>query len=600
MNAIDTFLPATAKAGRNPSEPHPVRPPEPAENAARADTSSFGQQLSQTSQTQKNTQQNPESEKTSPEPAALTTKQDAGTASTTPGSAAQATTQTPQTSQTAENAALKIEGQSGGVHSTAQQTAISDSDGSSQLQLLPAAGSESGEAGTAQPGGPRAAMSPVAPQPQIQQTDNDSGAGQNGVATPSQATSAPQESNAGAPQIAADNTATPVEDIATGSGAAIAGTQMSDDSTLPATEPAAPQQGPAATANNPTTDKPASDNPATMADKMAQASLPSAAEIDATVDNPTAPDARAATAPKADAMQPTGTVPGVNSGQNGQAGTAPGFAEAQIIQSENRLKADTGGNQTATPLPAAGNRAGATPSGAAGAAQSVAATDPAIPPSGTGANSMQALSANTATPDVAARLAATGGETSPSDSEIKSETAALRPNNLPSGETGSGLMQTADAGRTAAEAPPRAAPPPPPPSPPVRDISMQIARHVEAGANQFQMRLDPPELGRVDIRMQIAQDGKLTLIVAAERPETVDLLQRDARVLERSLHDAGLKTDSQSLNFSLKDSGKSFSGWRDDGDNDPAADSADDGWEIQAENSTTRRRFTDRAVNIQI
>ena len=40
-----------------------------------------------------------------------------------------------------------------------------------------------------------------------------------------------------------------------------------------------------------------------------------------------------------------------------------------------------------------------------------------------------------------------------------------------------------------------------------------------------------------------------------ERSETLDLLQRDARSLERALNDAGLKADSGSLEFNLRGDG---------------------------------------------
>jgi len=53
--------------------------------------------------------------------------------------------------------------------------------------------------------------------------------------------------------------------------------------------------------------------------------------------------------------------------------------------------------------------------------------------------------------------------------------------------------------------------------------------------------------------MEIARDGQLSATVLADRPETLELLQRDIRGLERALQDGGLKTDSQSFNFSLKD-----------------------------------------------
>jgi hypothetical protein len=41
------------------------------------------------------------------------------------------------------------------------------------------------------------------------------------------------------------------------------------------------------------------------------------------------------------------------------------------------------------------------------------------------------------------------------------------------------------------------------------------------------------------------------LRLVAERPETLDLLRRDAAHIERALQDAGLKTGDQALHFSL-------------------------------------------------
>ena len=41
----------------------------------------------------------------------------------------------------------------------------------------------------------------------------------------------------------------------------------------------------------------------------------------------------------------------------------------------------------------------------------------------------------------------------------------------------------------------------------------------------------------------------------ADRPETLDMLQRDARVLERALNDAGLRADSGGLSFNLRSDG---------------------------------------------
>jgi flagellar hook-length control protein FliK len=88
---------------------------------------------------------------------------------------------------------------------------------------------------------------------------------------------------------------------------------------------------------------------------------------------------------------------------------------------------------------------------------------------------------------------------------------------------------------------------------PVQLIAVNIAQYASQGINRFEMRLDPPELGRVDVKLEMRPDGKVTAHLTAERTETLDLLQRDARALERALNDTGLSADSDSLSFSLKD-----------------------------------------------
>ncbi len=86
-----------------------------------------------------------------------------------------------------------------------------------------------------------------------------------------------------------------------------------------------------------------------------------------------------------------------------------------------------------------------------------------------------------------------------------------------------------------------------------QDLAVHMARNLRAGTNRFDIRLDPPELGRIDIRMEINREGQVQATLLVERTDALDILRGDARLLERALHDAGLKTDSQSLTFSLSD-----------------------------------------------
>ena len=88
---------------------------------------------------------------------------------------------------------------------------------------------------------------------------------------------------------------------------------------------------------------------------------------------------------------------------------------------------------------------------------------------------------------------------------------------------------------------------------PLAALPVEIATQAKAGNNRFDIRLDPPELGRIDVRLDIDTKGNVTSRLMVERPETLDLLRRDAPQLERALQDAGLKTSDQSLQFSLRD-----------------------------------------------
>lgn len=96
-------------------------------------------------------------------------------------------------------------------------------------------------------------------------------------------------------------------------------------------------------------------------------------------------------------------------------------------------------------------------------------------------------------------------------------------------------------------------------------VAVNIGRNVAEGNERFTIMLRPDELGRIDIRLEIGKDGRVSALVAVDKPQTLELLQRDARGLERALQDAGLKADSDSLSFSLRDDGApSFADQRED------------------------------------
>jgi hypothetical protein len=87
----------------------------------------------------------------------------------------------------------------------------------------------------------------------------------------------------------------------------------------------------------------------------------------------------------------------------------------------------------------------------------------------------------------------------------------------------------------------------------IAGIPLEIAAQARSGKNRFEIRLDPPELGRIDVRLDVDRNGNVTSRLIVERADTLDLLRRDAPQLERALQDAGLKTSDNGMQFSLRD-----------------------------------------------
>ena len=102
------------------------------------------------------------------------------------------------------------------------------------------------------------------------------------------------------------------------------------------------------------------------------------------------------------------------------------------------------------------------------------------------------------------------------------------------------------------------------PTVPIAGLAVEIAGRAHAGKNNFEIRLDPPELGRIEVKLSVDRQGQVTSHLIADRQDTLDLLRRDSSGLERALQDAGLKTGGDGLQFSLRD--QSFNGGQ-NGDN---------------------------------
>ena len=93
---------------------------------------------------------------------------------------------------------------------------------------------------------------------------------------------------------------------------------------------------------------------------------------------------------------------------------------------------------------------------------------------------------------------------------------------------------------------------------PLAGIPIAIVARAEAGEKKFEIRLDPPDLGRIEVQLNVDSGGRATSHLIVDRADTLDLLRRDAPALERALQAAGLTTDEGALQFSLRD--QSFAG----------------------------------------
>jgi flagellar hook-length control protein FliK len=137
------------------------------------------------------------------------------------------------------------------------------------------------------------------------------------------------------------------------------------------------------------------------------------------------------------------------------------------------------------------------------------------------------------------------------------------------------------------DAPPRLSDPPPPPdpvgtrgraaagdAPPVvestrlpppvllavpdhrgRQVTARLAIGAAGGASSVRIELEPADLGRVEVALHLGDGGTAAASFTVDRPETLQLLQRDARTVTDMLAAAGFTVDPSSLGFSLRDGG---------------------------------------------
>lgn len=112
---------------------------------------------------------------------------------------------------------------------------------------------------------------------------------------------------------------------------------------------------------------------------------------------------------------------------------------------------------------------------------------------------------------------------------------------------------------------------------PPEQVAVRISQAISEGHNKITLQLYPEELGRIDVRLDIDRDNNTLVRVIAESRETYDVLRADKSNLERLLHESGLNTNNDGLQFSYQGNKEG------DGNNDAASgqQAADHGTESE-------------------
>jgi hypothetical protein len=97
----------------------------------------------------------------------------------------------------------------------------------------------------------------------------------------------------------------------------------------------------------------------------------------------------------------------------------------------------------------------------------------------------------------------------------------------------------------------------------VLQVYTRVVERFDGRAQRFEVSLQPAELGRVDVRIEVGADRKVHAVLAAHDSAALTDLMRGQRSLERALSDAGVDLAKDGLRFELSDNaGRGASGWR--------------------------------------
>jgi flagellar hook-length control protein FliK len=88
-----------------------------------------------------------------------------------------------------------------------------------------------------------------------------------------------------------------------------------------------------------------------------------------------------------------------------------------------------------------------------------------------------------------------------------------------------------------------------------REVTARLVVTGGGHGQSLRIELQPADLGRVEVSLQLHDHGAAAATFTADCLETLQLLQRDARTVTEMLTAAGFTVDQDSLGFALRDGG---------------------------------------------
>ncbi|MGH6621360.1 MAG: flagellar hook-length control protein FliK [Alphaproteobacteria bacterium] len=216
-----------------------------------------------------------------------------------------------------------------------------------------------------------------------------------------------------------------------------------------------------------------------------------------------------------------------------------------------------GGAAQASSMAAQKAKGPSKPANAAGAGQNAGGAQPAQSAATQAQQTASAAAATTPQAGFGSALAAANNGSGQPGS-LSPQTARSEQFPLAGTGAGTGAQQLPQGNFRAAESASAKRHLPVPPRFIADQVAVQIQKSLSQGNDKISIQLRPAELGKVEVRLEVGHEGRVTAVITADRADTLDLLQRDARILQSSLQDAGLRADSNSLSFELRGNGQSF------------------------------------------